>query len=149
MTKKKEDGARLILQALPHRHPFLLVDKVLDYKAGEWISARKNVAISEPFFEGHFPGEPVMPGVLILESLAQTCGVLWHLSSGDKEEGYFLLTGLDGCRFRRVVRPGDSLTLHCTLERRVKDLFRFQTRAEVGGEVVCEARILAARAASV
>ena len=148
-SRKEEDGARLIMRALPHRHPFLLVDKVLEYESGKWIKALKNVTISEPFFEGHFPGLPVMPGVLILESLAQACGVLSYLSRGESEDGYFLLTGLDNCRFRRIVRPGDSLILHCTLERRIKDLFRFSCRAEADGETVCEARILAARAASV
>ncbi|MGI9298388.1 MAG: 3-hydroxyacyl-ACP dehydratase FabZ [Gammaproteobacteria bacterium] len=141
------DGARLIMRALPHRHPFLLVDRVLEYEAGKSISARKNVTISEPFFEGHFPGVPVMPGVLILEALAQTCGVLSYLSRRESEDGYFLLTGLDNCRFRRVVRPGDTMILHCALERRIKDLFRFNGRVEVDGAVVCEARILAARAA--
>lgn len=143
------DDARLIMRALPHRHPFLLVDRVLEYEAGKSISARKNVSISEPFFEGHFPDLPVMPGVLILEALAQTCGVLSYLSRRESEDGYFLLTGLDNCRFRRVVRPGDVMTLHCELQRRVRDIFRFDCRAEVDGAVVCEARILAARAAAV
>ena len=145
----KVRGAQLILQALPHRHPFLLVDRVLACEPGKSIVARKNVTISEPFFEGHFPGEPVMPGVLILEALAQTCGVLSHLSRDGPEEDYFLLTGLDNCRFRRVVRPGDTLTLSCALERRIRDVFRFDARAEVDEVVVCEARILAARAAKV
>ena len=143
--------SRLIMRALPHRHPFLLVDKVLDYRAGEFIRACKNVSIAEPYFEGHFPGAPVMPGVLILESLAQACGVLSHLTGrerGEESPGYFLLTGLGKCRFRKVVRPGDCLILHCVLERRIKDFFRFATRAEVDGETVCEARISAARAAS-
>ncbi len=142
-----ENDARLVLRALPHRHPFLLVDKVLEYEAGKSIVARKNVTISEPFFEGHFPDAPVMPGVLILEALAQTCGVLSYLSEGESEDGYFLLTGLDKCRFRRIVRPGDVMTLHCALERRIRDVFRFAACAKVDDKVVCEARILAARAA--
>lgn len=139
----------LILRALPHRHPFLLVDRVLEYEVGKSIVARKNVSISEPFFEGHFPENPVMPGVLILEALAQACGVLSYLSKEkeDGADGYFLLTGLDNCRFRSVVRPGDTLTLRCTLERRIRNIFRFDARAEVDGAVACEARILAARAA--
>lgn len=141
-----ELGAELIMKALPHRHPFLLVDRVLDYEAGKSITARKNVAVSEPFFAGHFPDMPVMPGVLILEALAQTCGVLSYLSK--EAGGYFLLTGLDGCRFRRVVRPGDTLVLRCELEKRVRDLFRFAARAEVDGAVACEAKILAARTAA-
>ncbi|MBE8158505.1 MAG: 3-hydroxyacyl-ACP dehydratase FabZ [Betaproteobacteria bacterium] len=140
-----ENDAELIMRALPHRHPFLLVDKVLEYEPGKSITARKNVTISEPFFAGHFPGMPVMPGVLILEALAQTCGVLSYLSK--ESGGYFLLTGLDNCRFRRIVRPGDTLVLRCALERRVRDLFRFAARAEVDGAVACEAKILAARTA--
>lgn len=142
-----ENGAELIMRALPHRHPFLLVDRIVEYESGKSIVALKNVSISEPFFAGHFPDMPVMPGVLILEALAQACGVLSYLSR-EKEgerEGYFLLTGLDGCRFRKVVRPGDSLILRCALERRVRNLFRFAARAEVGGAAVCEAKILAAR----
>ena len=145
MTENDKD-AQLIMRALPHRYPFLLVDRILEYEPGKSITARKNVTISEPFFEGHFPEMPVMPGVLILEALAQTCGVLSYLSK-ESAGGYFLLTGVDGCRFRRVVRPGDSLSLHCVLERRVRDLFRFAARAEVDGAVACEAKILAARTA--
>ncbi|MGI9306313.1 MAG: 3-hydroxyacyl-ACP dehydratase FabZ [Gammaproteobacteria bacterium] len=141
-------GASLVMRALPHRHPFLLVDKILNYEAGKSITARKNVTISEPFFEGHFPQMPVMPGVLILEALAQTCGVLSYLSR-DKSDEYFFLTGVDNCRFRRVVRPGDVLTLHCVLERRIRDVFRFNARAETENGLACEARILAARAGGV
>ncbi|MGU9951535.1 MAG: 3-hydroxyacyl-ACP dehydratase FabZ [Gammaproteobacteria bacterium WSBS_2016_MAG_OTU1] len=145
----ENEDIQLIMRALPHRHPFLLVDRVLEYEAGKFIKARKNVTISEPFFEGHFPDMPVMPGVLILESLAQTCGVLSYLTGqelGKESSHYFLLTGLDKCRFRKMVVPGDSLTLYCTLERRIKEIFRFAARAEVDGEVVCNAQILAARA---
>ena len=138
------NDADLILRALPHRHPFLLVDKVLEYEAGRSIVARKNVSISEPFFEGHFPDKPVMPGVLIIESLAQTCGVLFFLTRGETRE-YFYLVGVEKCRFRRMVRPGDVLTLHCTLERQVRDLYRFAARAEVDGAVACEAQLLAVR----
>lgn len=145
MSAENQLGAELIMRALPHRHPFLLVDRVLSYEVGKSIVAQKNVSISEPCFEGHFPEAPVMPGVLILESLAQTCGVLSYLSRG-AADGCFLLTGLDNCRFRRIVRPGDVLILHCALQRQIRDIFRFEGRAEVDGVVVCEARILAARA---
>ncbi|MDM5148036.1 3-hydroxyacyl-ACP dehydratase FabZ [Candidatus Persebacteraceae bacterium Df01] len=141
------DG-NLILQALPHRHPFLFVDKVLSYESGKSIVAQKNVSISEPCFAGHFPEMPVLPGVIIIEALAQASAVLSYLSRDDTEtdsSNYFYLAGVDKCRFRRMVVPGDTLILHCALQRHARNLFRFNTRAEVNGTVACEAQLLAAR----
>ena len=147
MSKGKDLGTELIRRALPHRHPFLFVDKVLSYRAGESIVAQKNVTIAEPYFEGHFPQKPVLPGVIILEALAQTCGVLFYLSRDESERQYFLLTGIDKCRFRQMVQPGDTLILHCELQRHRQgqggDLCRFAARAEVADAVVCEAEIVA------
>ena len=103
-----------IINMLPHRYPFLLVDKVLDFEVGKFLIAEKNVTINEPFFQGHFPGYPVMPGVLIMEALAQATGLLgFNTMGGDaSEEQLYLFVGIDKARFKRQVVPGDTLTLH-------------------------------------
>lgn len=136
-----------IMRALPHRHPFLLVDRVLEFEKDERIVALKNVTINEPQFAGHFPDYPVMPGVLLLEAMAQACGVLMFLSSGLEEmppNDYMLLVGVDSCRFRRIVSPGDQLRLHGAMGRRKRNITRFATRAEVDGVVACEAELVCA-----
>ena len=141
-------GIDTIRQALPHRYPFLLVDRVLSYEKDKRITAIKNVSVSEPYFTGHFPAYPVMPGVLIVEALAQACGVLMFLSSGLDalpEDGYTLLTGVDSCRFRRIVQPGDQLVLHAELQRRMRSLSRFSVRAEVDGDIACDAILTSVR----
>ena len=144
-----ETGAELILAALPHRHPFLFVDRVVEFESGRRIAAVKHVAISEPHFQGHFPEMPLMPGVIIVEALAQTCGVLMWLSASEKERSentaLWMLAGVDECRFRRGVVPGDSLTLRAELTRASMGVARFSVRAEVEGEVACEAKLVAAR----
>lgn len=136
-----------ILKHLPHRYPFLLVDRVTDIVKGERISALKNVTINEPCFTGHFPENPVMPGVLILEALAQTAGLLAFETAEMPENHTSLLyfAGIDGARFRRVVMPGDQLTLNVELLHVRKQLWKFSAKALVNDELACSAELLAAR----
>lgn len=134
-----------IMQLLPHRYPFLLVDRVVACEPGERIHAYKNVTINEPFFQGHFPGAPIMPGVLILEALAQTGGLLAAASmEGSLADKLFLFTGLDGVKFRRQVIPGDRLDLECSNMRMKLKLCKMDARALVDGKLACEAVITAA-----
>jgi 3-hydroxyacyl-[acyl-carrier-protein] dehydratase len=123
-----------ILKYLPHRYPFLLVDRVLECKSGESIRAVKNVTANEPFFPGHFPGRPVMPGVMILEALAQAAGILVFASLGKvpNENTRFYFAGIDDCRFRRPVEPGDQLILTATILRSARDIWKVSTAAYVG-----------------
>ncbi len=135
-----------ILKALPHRYPFLLVDKVLDYEPNEWLRAVKNVTMNEPFFQGHFPDHPVMPGVLILEAMAQASGVLNHLSV-DRESGdnpLYYLVKIDKARFTRTVLPGDQLVLEVTQKRVLRRMALSACKASVDGEAVASAEILCA-----
>lgn len=135
-----------IMHLLPHRFPFLLVDRILECNPGESLRALKNVTVNEPFFPGHFPNRPVMPGVMILEALAQACGLLSFITAGEApEEGtgvYFV--GIDKARFRRPVVPGDQLVLEIDFDRRIRDIWRYATRATVDGEVAADARIMVA-----
>lgn len=134
-----------IMQLLPHRYPFLLVDRVVECVPGESIRAYKNVTINEPFFQGHFPGVPIMPGVLILEALAQTGGLLAASGlEGSLADKLFLFTGLDGVKFRRPVLPGDRLDLECFNLRMKLKLCKMEARAHVDGKLACEATITAA-----
>lgn len=134
-----------ILKILPHRYPFILVDRVVELVPGERISAYKNVTINEPFFQGHFPGAPIMPGVLILEALAQTGGLLAAAGlEGNLEGKLFLFTGLDKVKFRRQVIPGDRLDLHCSNMRRKLNLCRMDAEALVEGKIAAQAEITAA-----
>lgn len=134
-----------ILQILPHRYPFLLVDRVIEYIPGEKIRAYKNITINEPFFQGHFPGMPIMPGVLILEALAQTGGLLAAAGlAGSLADKLFLFTGLDGVKFRRQVIPGNRLDLECSNMRMKLKLCKMDARAYVEGKLACEALITAA-----
>lgn len=141
-----ELDAGMIERLLPHRYPMLLVDRVLGWEAGKFIRGIKNVTASEPFFQGHFPGNPVMPGVLVIESMAQIAGLLTMLSDAAHQGGnqLVLFAGIDGVRFKRRVIPGDTLLLEAELERAVRGIGRFRTRASVDGELVCEATLLAA-----
>ncbi|MEY2618674.1 MAG: beta-hydroxyacyl-(acyl-carrier-protein) dehydratase FabZ [Pseudomonadota bacterium] len=133
-----------ILKQLPHRYPFLLVDRVLSIEAGKRIVALKNVTMNEPFFTGHFPHRPVMPGVLILEAMAQAAALLSFDTQGvtpdDKTVYYF--AGIDGARFKRPVEPGDQLTLDVTLERAKAGIFKFKGVTRVGDEIACEAELM-------
>ena len=137
-------GIDEIMRRLPHRYPMLLVDRVLECHAGESIRAIKNVTANEEFFAGHFPGRPVMPGVLILEGLAQTAGILTFVTAGiyPDESVKFYFAGIDKARFRRPVLPGDQLVLKATLERRIRSIWKFATAAEVNGEEVCSAEMM-------
>ena len=125
-----------IMRRLPHRYPFLLVDRVLECIPKDSIRALKNVTINEPFFQGHFPGRPVMPGVLMLEALAQTAGILAFVTANvypsEKTQIYFV--GIDKARFRRPVVPGDQIILKAKLERALRGIWKFSTIAEVNGE---------------
>jgi 3-hydroxyacyl-[acyl-carrier-protein] dehydratase len=135
-----------IMALLPHRFPFLLVDRVLECEPGVALTAIKNVTINEPFFPGHFPHKPVMPGVMILEALAQACGLLAFATAGwepdDSHTFYFV--SMDKVRFRRPVGPGDQLTLHVKSQRRIRDIWRFSTEARVGDERASSADMMVA-----
>ncbi len=128
-----------ILSMLPHRYPFLLVDRVLELEPGVRIKAYKNITFNENFFQGHFPGKPIMPGVLIMEALAQAGGLFvvktLDITAADK---LFLFTGIDSAKFRRPVVPGDQLMLHAEVVRRKMNIWKMQGRATVDGELVAE-----------
>lgn len=133
-----------ILAALPHRYPFLLVDRVVEVVQGESIHAVKCVSINEPFFQGHFPGEPVMPGVLQLEALAQAGALLAEgMKPFDASKKIIYLLGFDAVRFRRVVTPGDRLELHVKVVKRKGPIWKLAGEAKVDGEIAAEAEILA------
>lgn len=136
-----------VLEYLPHRYPFLLVDRVLECKPGERLVAIKNVSYNEPYFLGHFPQRPVMPGVLIVEALAQATGILAFKTAELKpsEESLYFLVGVDKCRFKQVVAPGDQLELEVDFVKSVRDVWKFETRAKVDGKVVTTASIMSAR----
>jgi 3-hydroxyacyl-[acyl-carrier-protein] dehydratase len=133
-----------ILRKLPHRYPILLVDRVLEFEAHVRIKALKNVTINEPFFMGHFPARPVMPGVLMLEALAQTAALLSFESMGQEpgEDTVVYFVGIDGARFKRVVEPGDQLILEASIERAKAGIFKYKTRASVDGETAVEAELM-------
>lgn len=133
-----------ILQLLPHRYPFLLVDRVVECLPGQSIRAYKNVSMNEPFFQGHFPGIPIMPGVLILEALAQSGALLAAAEMEDTSGKIFLFTGLDGVKFRRQVVPGDRLDLECFNIHRKLNLCKMDARATVDGRVAATATLTAA-----
>jgi len=135
---------RAILDRLPHRYPMLLVDRVLECEPGKRILAIKNVTINEPFFNGHFPGLPVMPGVLVVESLAQAAAVLAFVTEGKKSDGksIYYLVGVDDARFKRPVVPGDQLLLDVTADRIGRELMKFSARARVGEALAAEATLL-------
>ncbi|WP_298234448.1 3-hydroxyacyl-ACP dehydratase FabZ [uncultured Azohydromonas sp.] len=133
-----------ILKKLPHRYPILLVDRVLQVEKGERIVALKNVTINEPYFVGHFPHRPVMPGVLILEALAQASALLAFATDSTEpdENTVYYFVGIDGARFKRPVEPGDQLHLDVTLERMKAGIAKFSARALVDGELAAEAQLM-------
>lgn len=138
-----------IMELLPHRYPFLLIDAVTECTPGQAITAVKNVTINEPFFQGHFPGRPVMPGVLIIESMAQAGGILSYMTSRDRDPGLiYYLAGVDEARFRRPVKPGDALEIRVVVEKVRRGIWFYDCEARVAGAVAVTAKILCAPGAS-
>ena len=133
-----------ILAHLPHRYPMLLVDRVLECEPGKRILAIKNVSINEPFFSGHFPHHPVMPGVLVVEAMAQAAAILSFRTLGTKpdDKSVYYFVGIDGARFKRPVCPGDQLLLEVLLERNVRGIWKFDAKARVGEALAAEAKIM-------
>jgi len=133
-----------ILKYLPHRYPILLVDRVLELEEGKRILALKNVTINEPFFNGHFPHPPVMPGVLIVEALAQAAAILSFKTLGTlpDDQSVYYFVGIDDARFKRPVSPGDQLTLDVVIERNVRGMWKFGAQARVGDALAAEAKLM-------
>jgi len=146
MTEPLKMDIEAIMRQLPHRYPFLLVDRVLACEAGQYIHALKNVTFNEPFFPGHFPDRPVMPGVMIIEALAQAAGILAFITVGivpDRNTRFYFVA-IDNARFRKPVEPGDQILLQVTLKRAFKGIWKFDCLALVGGAEVASAEIMVA-----
>lgn len=139
-----------IKKYIPHRYPFLLVDRVIAYEESKAITALKNVTVNEPFFNGHFPAKPVMPGVLMVEALAQTAGLLMAkmLNWPEFHENVCYLAGIDNTRFKRIVEPGDQLILHVELLKSRREIWIFQGKASVGEQLACSTEFIIARGSS-
>jgi 3-hydroxyacyl-[acyl-carrier-protein] dehydratase len=135
-----------ILELLPHRYPFLLVDRVISLTPGEKIHAQKNVSINEEFFNGHFPHFPVMPGVLIIEALAQAAGILSFKTMETKpdDKSVIFFVGIDNARFKRPVVPGDVLSLHVSIERHIRGIWKYKAQAMVDDNLAAEADLMCA-----
>nr|WP_246294833.1 3-hydroxyacyl-ACP dehydratase FabZ [Schlegelella koreensis] len=133
-----------ILKRLPHRYPILMVDRVLELEHGKRIKAIKNVTANEPYFQGHFPQRPVMPGVMMLEALAQAAALLSFdaMDAEPDDKAVYYFAGIDGARFKRPVEPGDQLTLEVVLDRMKSGIFKFSARALVGTELAVEAQLM-------
>ncbi len=151
MTDTKSSEAKTldihaILEQLPHRYPFLLIDRVTSVVAGESVTAIKNVTINEPYFTGHFPQRPVMPGVLIIEALAQATGILAFITAGQKPDDNMLyyFAGIDNARFKKPVEPGDQIILQATLVKQKRNIWKFKGTATVDGEIVASADLMCA-----
>jgi 3-hydroxyacyl-[acyl-carrier-protein] dehydratase len=137
---------KAVLEHLPHRYPFLLVDRVLELEPGARIVALKNVTINEPFFPGHFPHHPVMPGVMVIEAMAQAAAIL-AFKSGERlpdEHSVVYFVGIDEARFKSPVMPGDQLMLHARIDRHLKGIWKFSTEARVGERLAAEAKMMCA-----
>ncbi len=134
-----------VMQYLPHRYPFLLIDRITELELGKSVTAIKNVTINEPFFPGHFPGSPVMPGVMILEAMAQAAAILSFKTKNYSPEqiGVVYFAGIDGARFKKPVTPGDQLVLKVEIVREIRGIWKYTGRAEVGGALVAEAELMA------
>lgn len=135
-----------VLKFLPHRYPFLMVDRVISYEAGKSLQAIKNVTVNEPYFPGHFPHRPVMPGVLILETMAQATGILAIVTAQRKltDSSLYYFVGVDKARFKKPVEPGDQLVVDVTLTRHMKNLWKFNCTAKVDDAVVTQAELMCA-----
>ncbi|VFP79647.1 3-hydroxyacyl-ACP dehydratase FabZ [Candidatus Erwinia haradaeae] len=139
-----------IIELLPHRYPFLLVDRVIEFEEHKYLRAVKNVSVNEPFFQGHFPGKLIFPGVLILEAMAQATGILAFKSAGKLEPGeLYYFAGIDAARFKHPVVPGDQMIMDVNFEKTRRGLTRFKGDATVDGKIVCEATMLCARSREV
>ncbi|MDT8402975.1 3-hydroxyacyl-ACP dehydratase FabZ [Sulfuriflexus sp.] len=136
-----------VMKHLPHRYPFLLVDRVLDYTPGKTLHAIKNISYNEPYFMGHFPHHPVMPGVLILEALAQATGILSFITMGELPEdgSLYYFVGIDKARFKQPVVPGDQLHLYVTVEREMRGVWKFKAEAKVDDKLVANADLMCAK----
>lgn len=135
-----------IMALLPHRYPFLLIDKVVDYTPGEKLTAIKNVTVNEPVFTGHFPGMPIFPGVLILEALAQATGLLGFKTVEERGKNeLYLFASIDEARFKKPVVPGDTMVLEVTFLKERRNMWKFYGEAKVDGQVVCSAQLMCAR----
>lgn len=135
-----------VLKHLPHRYPFLLIDRVLDFTPGESLVAMKNVTMNENFFQGHFPHRPVMPGVLILEALAQATGILAFKTNNTlpSEKSVYYFVGIDNARFKQPVEPGDQLILEVSIMKKKGPMWKFKAEAKVDGKVVASAELMCA-----
>ena len=132
-----------VMDLLPHRYPFLLIDRVQECVPGESLTALKNVSFNEPYFQGHFPGQPIMPGVLIMEALAQATGLLAFCSMQEEDrDKLYMLVGIDKARFRGQVIPGDQLILNVILSRKMRGIWIYKARASVADAVVAEAELM-------
>jgi 3-hydroxyacyl-[acyl-carrier-protein] dehydratase len=134
-----------ILKKLPHRYPFLLVDRVISLEAGKTIRTLKNVTMNEPFFTGHFPNRPVMPGVLMIEAMAQSAALLAFATVGIEkldDNSVFYFAGIDGARFKRPVEPGDQLVMDIFTDRSKAGIYKFRAEARVDGDLACEAELM-------
>ncbi len=135
-----------ILEHLPHRYPFLLVDKVVDYEAGKYLTGIKNVSYNEPQFTGHFPQKPILPGVLVIEALAQATGILAYKSTDSKpdENSLYYLVGIDKARFKRPVNPGEQLVLKVEVVKNMRGVWKFNAEASVDEQLVASAELMCA-----
>ncbi|MBR0573732.1 MULTISPECIES: 3-hydroxyacyl-ACP dehydratase FabZ [Pasteurellaceae] len=134
-----------IMELLPHRYPFLLVDRVIDFEEGKWIKAIKNVTANEPCFTGHFPKQPIFPGVLIMESLAQAMGILAFKTHQLEGGEIFYFAGINNARFKKPVLPGDQMKLQVNILKEMRGVIRFTGTVTVEGKTVCEAELMCAR----
>jgi len=140
------DDVREVMEFLPHRYPFLMIDKIIEFEVGERLVAVKNVTVNEPHFTGHFPHNPIMPGVLILEALAQATGLLSMktLTAQGKDFGEYYLVGVDNARFKKSVVPGDQLIIEAICKRNKRNIWSFSASAKVDGELIVSADIMCA-----